>query len=101
MTGSISRKALVSADSLSFRQIRALRRPASRSGPAAAFVLNNAPGSTISEKTRQRLLQAARELGYNGADVTPKLCFIMYGRVPDAPRYMYDLATIEQAASRR
>lgn len=67
---------------------------------AVSLVLNNAPGSTISEKTRQRILQAARELGYDGADVTPKLCFILYGRAPDDPRYMYDLATIEQAASR-
>jgi len=67
---------------------------------AVSLVLNNTPSSTISEKTRQKILQAAKELGYVGPEITPKLCFVLHGRDPDDPRYMYDLKIIERAASR-
>ena len=38
-----------------------------------SFVLNNTPGKTISEETRQKVLQAAAELNYLPNDVARKL----------------------------
>ncbi|MBB6729364.1 LacI family DNA-binding transcriptional regulator [Cohnella zeiphila] len=67
---------------------------------AVSLVLNNTPSSTIAEKTRQKILQAAKELGYVGTEASPRLCFVLHGRTPDDPRYMYDLKIIEDAASK-
>jgi len=67
---------------------------------AVSLVLNNSPSSTISQKTREKILQAAKELGYVGPEIHRKLCFVLYGRNPDDPRYMYDLKIVENAASR-
>ncbi|MGG1517968.1 LacI family DNA-binding transcriptional regulator [Paenibacillus oryzisoli] len=67
---------------------------------AVSLVLNNTPSSTISEETRKRILQAAQELGYQEKMATPKICFILYGRSPDDPRYMHDLKVVEHAASK-
>jgi DNA-binding LacI/PurR family transcriptional regulator len=68
---------------------------------AVSLVLNNTPSGTISEETRKRILQAAAELGYEETAPTPKICFVLYGRSPDDPRYMHDLNVVEQAASAR
>ncbi len=55
------------------QDVKSLNRPVSaidvakRAGVSrttVSFVLNNSPGKRISEKTRQRVLEAARELGY-------------------------------------
>jgi DNA-binding LacI/PurR family transcriptional regulator len=67
---------------------------------AVSLVLNNTPNSTISEETRKKIWQAAEELGYQETTTTPKLCFILYGRSPDDPRYMHDLKVVEHAASK-
>lgn len=67
---------------------------------AVSLVLNNTPNSTISEVTRNRILQAAEALGYQETTATPKICFLLYGRSPDDPRYMHDLNVVEHAASK-
>ncbi|GGD98544.1 LacI family DNA-binding transcriptional regulator [Paenibacillus nasutitermitis] len=67
---------------------------------AVSLVLNNTPSSTISTETRNKILQAAKELGYRDIEVSPKLCFVLYDRDANDPRYMADLHIIEQAASR-
>ncbi|MFD0714389.1 LacI family DNA-binding transcriptional regulator [Paenibacillus sp. GCM10027626] len=66
---------------------------------AVSLVLNNTPSSTISSKTRNKILQAARELGYRDVDSSPKICFILYERDADDPRYMRELHLVEHAAS--
>ncbi|WP_256759682.1 LacI family DNA-binding transcriptional regulator [Cohnella sp. WQ 127256] len=66
---------------------------------AVSLVLNNTPSSTISIETRNRILQAAKELGYRDVEVSPKLCFVLFDRDANDPRYMADLQIIEQAAS--
>lgn len=65
---------------------------------AVSLALNNSPGSTISEKTRQRIRQAAKELGYRESNVAPKLVYIIYNRGVNDPRYMIDLKSFEEAA---
>jgi len=67
---------------------------------AVSLVLNNTPSSTISEKTRNKIVQAAKELGYRDTLVSPQLCYILYDRIADDPRYISDLQIIEAAASR-
>ncbi|MEF3302226.1 LacI family DNA-binding transcriptional regulator [Paenibacillus sp. GYB003] len=64
---------------------------------AVSQALNNTPGSTISEETRQRIIEAARKLGYPLTEESRKLCFILYNREEADPRYMYDLQSIEKA----
>jgi len=66
---------------------------------AVSLVLNNKPSSTISAETRAKILQAAKELGYRDVEVSPKLCYVLYDRDANDPRYMTDLHTIESAAS--
>jgi len=66
---------------------------------AVSLVLNNKPSSTISAETRAKILQAAKELGYRDIEVSPKLCYVLYDRDANDPRYMTDLHTIEAAAS--
>ncbi len=66
---------------------------------AVSLVLNNTPNNTISSTTRERILQAAKELGYREVETSPKLCFILYDRDGHDPRYMSDLQVIEQSAS--
>lgn len=66
---------------------------------AVSLVLNNSPSSTISAETRSRILQAARELGYREHESSPRLCYLLYGRNANDPRYMDDLQIIERAAS--
>ncbi|BBI35641.1 LacI family DNA-binding transcriptional regulator [Cohnella abietis] len=67
---------------------------------AVSLVLNNAPSSTISTKTRNKILQAAKGLGYRDIELTPKLCFVLYDRDANDPRYMADLQIIESEVSR-
>ncbi|QJD84298.1 LacI family DNA-binding transcriptional regulator [Cohnella herbarum] len=67
---------------------------------AVSLVLNNTPSSTISGETRNKILQAAKELGYRDVETSPKLCFVLYDRDADDPRYISDLQVIERAASR-
>ncbi|MFD0716627.1 LacI family DNA-binding transcriptional regulator [Paenibacillus sp. GCM10027626] len=67
---------------------------------AVSLVLNNSPSSTISAETRSKILKAAQDLGYRDVEVSPKLCYVLYDREADDPRYMADLKTMEEAASR-
>lgn len=67
---------------------------------AVSLVLNNTPNSTVSTETRDKILKASRELGYRELEVNPKLCFILYNREANDPRYMGDLHIIEEAASK-
>lgn len=66
---------------------------------AVSLVLNNTPSSTISAETRSKILQAAKDLGYRDIEVSPKLCYVLYDRDANDPRYMADLHAIESAAS--
>jgi len=67
---------------------------------AVSLVLNNSPSSTISASTRNKILQAAKELGYGVRDIPPKIGYVLYGRESNDPRYMIDLQIIEKTASR-
>jgi|GEM_PF-816155 len=67
---------------------------------AVSLALNNTPNSTLSEKTRQRILTAAKELGYRESEVAPKICYIFYKRNSDDPRYLGELKSAEEVASR-
>ncbi|UVI30404.1 LacI family DNA-binding transcriptional regulator [Paenibacillus spongiae] len=66
---------------------------------AVSLVLNNTPSSTISAETRTRILQAAKELGYRDVEVSPKLCYVLYNRESNDPRYMGNLKVMEEEAS--
>ncbi|BBH21411.1 LacI family transcriptional regulator [Paenibacillus baekrokdamisoli] len=66
---------------------------------AVSLVLNNTPSSTISTETRNKILQAAKELGYRDIEVSPKLCYVLYDREANDPRYLVDLQIMESAAS--
>ncbi|BBI34098.1 LacI family DNA-binding transcriptional regulator [Cohnella abietis] len=66
---------------------------------AVSLVLNNTPSSTISNETRHKILQAAKELGYRDIEVSPKLCYVLYDRDANDPRYMVDLQIMEAKAS--
>lgn len=67
---------------------------------AVSLVLNNSPSSSISQETRDRILQAAKELGYK--DTTPRyrLCLLLINMEVDDPRYMSRLDVITRAADR-
>ncbi|MCD9021865.1 LacI family DNA-binding transcriptional regulator [Cohnella silvisoli] len=67
---------------------------------SVSLALNNAPNSTISEETKNKILNAARELGYRDSEISPKLCFIIYNRAENDPRYINDLKVVEESASR-
>lgn len=67
---------------------------------AVSLVLNNAPNSTVSEKTRQLILKAAKELGYKDSDVMPKICYVFYNRNSSDPRYFLQLKIAEETAAR-
>lgn len=67
---------------------------------AVSLVLNNTPSSTISIDTRNKILQAAKELGYRDIEVSPRICYVLYDRDANDPRYMTDLQIMEAAASR-
>ncbi len=66
---------------------------------AVSMVLNNAPSSTISQETRDRILKAAKELGYREVTASPKIGYILYNRLNNDPRYMMDLKVTEEIAS--
>lgn len=68
---------------------------------AVSLALNNAPNSTLSEETRERILKTAKELGYKGMIESNKICYILYNREGNDPRYLFDLRNIEEAASKR
>lgn len=61
-----------------------------------SLALNNAPGSTISEETRNKIMQAAKELGYKDFGASSQIGFILYDRDSNDPRYMEDLKLIEK-----
>lgn len=63
-----------------------------------SFVLNNTPNVKVAEKTRTLILQTAQELGYWNNEISPKLCFILYDREGDDPRYMVNLGIVAEAA---
>ncbi|GAA3404163.1 LacI family DNA-binding transcriptional regulator [Paenibacillus hodogayensis] len=65
---------------------------------AVSLVLNNSPSSSISQETRDRILQAARELGYK--DTTPRyrLCLLLINMEIDDPRFMSRLDVVTRAA---
>lgn len=67
---------------------------------AVSLVLNNTPSSTISKETRERILKAAQELGYRNREASPPtLCFLLYNREADDPRYMEDLRIAEEISA--
>lgn len=73
---------------------------------AVSLVLNNAPNCTVSQETRQKILDTAREMGYGEydssikqMDICKKICFILYKRNSNDPRYMVDLKNIERMCS--
>lgn len=67
---------------------------------AVSLVLNNAPNSTVSEKTRALILKAAKELGYKDSDVKPKICYVFCNRDSNDPRYFQHLKVAEETAAR-
>ncbi|MEF2244194.1 MULTISPECIES: LacI family DNA-binding transcriptional regulator [unclassified Paenibacillus] len=67
----------------------------SRATVSMAF--NNSPTSTISEETRSRILQAAKDLGYRDTNFNSNITYIIYNRPDNDPRYLHDLKEIEKA----
>lgn len=67
---------------------------------SVSLVLNNSPSSTISEETKKKILETAKEMGFPISEQSRKICYILYNREAEDPRYMYDLKSIENAASR-
>lgn len=65
-----------------------------------SFVLNNTPNIKIAEKTRNKVLKAAKELGYWSNEVSPKICFILYERGESDPRYIDNIKIVARAAER-
>ncbi|MBP1993059.1 LacI family DNA-binding transcriptional regulator [Paenibacillus eucommiae] len=63
---------------------------------AVSLALNNTPGSTISQETRNKILQAASELGYKDFVSSDQIGFILYNRESDDPRYICILKEIEK-----
>lgn len=68
----------------------------SLSKSTVSLALSNAPGNTISEETRRRVVQAARDLGYKGYQFNRQLAFVLYHRQLDNPRYSEMLTGIEK-----
>ena len=66
-----------------------------------SMVLNNSKNSTVSEKTKQRVIEAAEELGYKFDESLNKICFLLYNRKSDDPRYLSDLRHIEKYCSKK
>lgn len=67
---------------------------------AVSLVLNNSQKSKVSEETRNKILKAAKDLGYRNNNGGRKLCYILYNRDPDDPRYMITLRYIEEESSK-
>jgi Transcriptional regulators len=67
---------------------------------AVSLALNDSPNSTLAEETKQKILKVAKELGYNGILEKNKICYILYNREENDPRYMSDLRIIEESASK-
>ncbi len=66
---------------------------------SVSLVLNNTPGNTISTETKNKIRQAAKYLGYRNTEVSAKICYVLYERPINDPRYMVDVAVMEEAAS--
>lgn len=66
---------------------------------AVSLALNNSPSSKLSAETKQKILQAAKELGYREHDTSPRICYVLYNREQDDPRYLYHLKEIELLCS--
>ncbi len=62
-----------------------------------SLALNNTPGSSISEETRNKIIQAAKELGYKDFGASSQIGFILYNRESNDPRYVDDLKHIEKS----
>lgn len=62
-----------------------------------SLALNNTPGSTISTETRNKVVQAAKELGYKGRVFIPQIAFVIYHRQMNDPRYLTMLAEVEKS----
>jgi LacI family transcriptional regulator len=69
---------------------------------AVSLVLNNVKNYSIKEETRQRILKAAAELGYNDkeTDVVDKIYYILCNRELDNPRYVAALKSIEESINK-
>ncbi len=66
-----------------------------------SLVLNNSKNNTISTNTKHKVLKVAKELGYRSNDSLNKICFILYNRSGDDPRYFADLRSIERCCSKK
>lgn len=66
---------------------------------AVSIALNDTPGGTLAQKTREKIWQAARELGYKETAATPKVAYILHGREADDPRYLSNLRVAEEMAA--
>lgn len=67
---------------------------------AVSLVLNNSPSSSISQETRERILQAAKELGYKATTPRPRLCLLIINTEIDDQRYTSRFDVITRAADR-
>ncbi|MFC3772086.1 LacI family DNA-binding transcriptional regulator [Paenibacillus sp. GCM10012303] len=67
---------------------------------AVSLVLNNSPSSSISQETRDRILQAAKDLGYKDTTPRHRLCLLLINMEIDDPRFMSRLDVISRAADR-
>ncbi|MCQ6559135.1 LacI family DNA-binding transcriptional regulator [Paenibacillus mendelii] len=62
---------------------------------AVSFVLNNVQNNKISEETKERVLKAAKELGYKSNEAQKNICFILCNRELNDSRYSLLMEDLE------
>lgn len=68
---------------------------------AVSLALNNAKNSTLSQETKEKILKAAKELGYNvGNEVNKKICFVLCDADAYDPKYIQNIRKVEGLINR-
>lgn len=63
---------------------------------AVSLTLNNAKNNTVSEETKEKILKAAKELGYNiENEVNKKVCFVLCDTEAFDPRVILGIRKVE------
>jgi len=66
---------------------------------AVSFVLNNVQNNKISDETRERVLKAAKELGYKSNEAQKNICYILCNRELKDSRYSLLMEDLEDIVS--
>ncbi|MBP1992301.1 LacI family DNA-binding transcriptional regulator [Paenibacillus eucommiae] len=66
---------------------------------AVSFVLNNVQNNKISGETRERVLKAAKELGYRSNEAQKNICYLLCNREFNDSRYSLLMEDLEEIMS--